>query len=259
MPEPYDSLFAHLAWADDRALDALRNAPTVQPALSLLAHVLGAERVWLTRLDGFPAEQVPSAWPTLTLDQCSALAHEVHQRFHEYLALLDDMALSATVHYRTSTGQEFDSAVRDILLHVALHGSYHRGQIATHLRGADATPVATDYILFTRGAQARSDARAVTATRLCQAIQERRLVRFTYSGGQRTVEPHLLGVNQQGHTSLSAWFVSGVSESGTGPGWRLYLVDTMSEVELLDEQFTAPRPQYNPDDVRMRQILCRIP
>jgi uncharacterized damage-inducible protein DinB len=54
------------------------------------------------------------------------------------------------VHYRNSAGNEFDNTVRDILTHVALHGQYHRGQIARAMRAAGREPVYTDYIGFIR-------------------------------------------------------------------------------------------------------------
>jgi uncharacterized damage-inducible protein DinB len=37
---------------------------------------------------------------------------------------------------------------------VALHGSYHRGQIALLVRAGGSTPAPTDYIAFIRGAPA---------------------------------------------------------------------------------------------------------
>jgi len=40
--------------------------------------------------------------------------------------------------------------VRDILLHVAMHGQYHRGQINQLLRGAGLEPISVDYIVFVR-------------------------------------------------------------------------------------------------------------
>jgi uncharacterized damage-inducible protein DinB len=44
--------------------------------------------------------------------------------------------------------------VDDILLHVALHGSYHRGQVALLVREAANKPAPTDYIGFVRGVPA---------------------------------------------------------------------------------------------------------
>jgi uncharacterized damage-inducible protein DinB len=62
------------------------------------------------------------------------------------------------VHYRNSAGDEFDNAIEDILVHVAMHGSYHRGQITMLVRDAGAEPQPTDYIAFVRGAAAATRA-----------------------------------------------------------------------------------------------------
>ena len=44
----------------------------------------------------------------------------------------------------------FDNTVGEILTHVAMHGHYHRGQIARVMRAAGREPVYTDYIGFVR-------------------------------------------------------------------------------------------------------------
>jgi uncharacterized damage-inducible protein DinB len=146
-------LFQHMAWADALALGALRkSAGASELAHSELAHVFGAEHVWLARLEGRPA--TVAVWPNLSVDECEALARETQAGFRAFLEREDDAALERTVHYRNSAGREFDSKVSDILLHVALHGTYHRGKIAAALRASGAEPAPTDYIGFARGVPA---------------------------------------------------------------------------------------------------------
>jgi uncharacterized damage-inducible protein DinB len=153
MKEYLARLFRHMAWADARALDALRKAGgTSELARSELAHVLGTEHVWLSRLEGRPA--TVAVWPDLSVDECESLARETQAGFRAFVDRLDDTALERTVHYRNSAGVEFDSKISDILFHVALHGSYHRGKVAAALRAAGAEPAPTDYIAFVRGVPA---------------------------------------------------------------------------------------------------------
>ena len=54
------------------------------------------------------------------------------------------------VAYRNSAGRDFRSRVSDIVTHVAMHGSYHRGQIARQLRSVGREPPYTDFIQYTR-------------------------------------------------------------------------------------------------------------
>ena len=42
----------------------------------------------------------------------------------------------------------------DILLHVCLHGAYHRGQVAVSMRSGGAEPAPTDFIAMRRGVPA---------------------------------------------------------------------------------------------------------
>ena len=153
MPDLLRRLFRHLEWADERALAALRSASPVPPrALELYAHVLGAEHVWLARLKQVRPD-VP-VWPSLDLDACARLAAENHAGFAGYLDARGRDDLEGQVPYTNSAGLAFRSAIQDILLHVALHGCYHRGQVALLLRQGGAEPAPTDYIAFVRGVPA---------------------------------------------------------------------------------------------------------
>jgi uncharacterized damage-inducible protein DinB len=145
--------YEHMAWADDLAINALRNAGRVPPqALEIMAHILGTAHVWLTRLQGRP--RTVAVWPNLSVEECAALAGELRDAYRRFLDEVDSGALERSVHYRNSAGDEFDSTIGDILVHVFMHGSYHRGQVALLVRAAGEEPAPTDYIAFVRGAPA---------------------------------------------------------------------------------------------------------
>ena len=153
-------LAAHLAWADDRVLAALRSATAPDPAcLELLAHVLATEHVWLARLKG-AAPRHPT-WPTLTLEQCAGLVQSNQRELTAYVAALGEADLSRGITYTNSAGRTFTSSVEDILLQLLLHSVYHRGQIAWALRKGGGVPLPTDFIEFVRGVPAatRDDSR----------------------------------------------------------------------------------------------------
>ena len=54
--------------------------------------------------------------------------------------------LEEGVGYRNSLGEYWTSTAGDILTHVAMHGGYHRAQIAAALRERGREPVYTDFI-----------------------------------------------------------------------------------------------------------------
>jgi uncharacterized damage-inducible protein DinB len=146
-------LFDHLYWADRLVLESLRAArnPPAK-AIEVYCHVLGAEHVWLSRING--EQPKLEVWPKLTLEQCDQIASANHESFRQLVGEITPATLSREIAYRNSAGSSFVSTLEDILTHVALHGSYHRGQIAASLRAGGETPVATDFIVFARGGQA---------------------------------------------------------------------------------------------------------
>ena len=153
MIEQLKRLFGHLAWADTMAIGALRNAKNPPPkALEIMSHVLGAEEVWLSRLEQRPA--AVAVWPVLSVAECAELAEANRKGFEAYVAGLGREDVDRAVPYVNSAGQAFESKAWDILVHVAMHGSYHRGQAMLLLRSSGHEPAATDYIAYVRGAAA---------------------------------------------------------------------------------------------------------
>ena len=95
---------------------------------------------------------------------------------------------------------------------------------------------------------------------LMQAIQRHCAVMITYSNEVRTIEPHLLGRTTAGNLAIRAWQLGGGSVSQKGlPGWRMFRLDRMTHVEVLDISTKAPREAYNPNDFGMQEILARVP
>jgi uncharacterized damage-inducible protein DinB len=145
--------WAYEVWATERVLARLEALPAVpEQALRWLAHLLGAQEVWITRIGGASSRDL-AVWPSWTLPECRAAAARLQPR---YDALLADLAagrdtLERAVTYSNQAGTAtFTNRLGDLLNHALLHGHYHRGQIATALRQAGHDPAATDYILFAR-------------------------------------------------------------------------------------------------------------
>ena len=148
------SLYAHLEWADQAALRALQGAPgsLEKRALGLYAHVLGAEHVWLVRLERRQPEL--AVWPDLSIAEAGTVARQNAAAFQVFVGGLTESTLDEQIPYINSAGQHFRSTALDILLHVSLHGTYHRGQVALLVRDGGGTPAPTDFIAFVRGAPA---------------------------------------------------------------------------------------------------------
>ena len=75
--DTFRRLFAYDAWGNLATLESIRLA-TLSPssrACALVAHLLGAGRLWLDRLQGHPAST--EVWPALSLDQCEIGFHDL--------------------------------------------------------------------------------------------------------------------------------------------------------------------------------------
>lgn len=153
LKEHFSKLIAHLDWADQRVLASLRSAANAPAkAHEIYAHVLGSEHVWLSRINGTTAQL--AVWPNLTLDDCARVGPANVAGFRKLLSTLSDDDFGREITYRNSAGDQFTSTVEDILTHATMHGSYHRGQVASLIRAGGDTPSPTDYIAFARGSPA---------------------------------------------------------------------------------------------------------
>ena len=93
---------------------------------------------------------------------------------------------------------------------------------------------------------------------ICQAINERRLLRILYDPGSRIIEPHAHGMGTAGNELLRAYQVSGASASGNPIDWKLIRTDRISYIKLLYDKFPGPRPGYRKRDSAMTQIYCQL-
>lgn len=141
-------LVDHLGWANRRALKAVRNSSDPE-ARRLLSHVLAAERVWLARIETGDSSEL-EIWPELSLSECADLLERNIADLRRLLAGRSEADLKRRIGYRNSKGEPFETPLEEILLHLLLHGTYHRGQIALRLRDAGDEPVNTDFVTFVR-------------------------------------------------------------------------------------------------------------
>ena len=135
------TLFEYDAWANREVIGQLRQMTAPRRALAIISHIIGTEWLWLGRIhgDGNPV----TVWPDLTLDECEAQMNALVPEWQRVLAADEP---SRSVNYTNSKGERWSSTVDDVLMHVIIHGAYHRGQIGTIVRDTGTTPAYTDYI-----------------------------------------------------------------------------------------------------------------
>jgi uncharacterized damage-inducible protein DinB len=159
-PEEARFLFDYNAWANQRTLEAaaqLSDEQFTKPLCSsfssvrdTLAHICGAEWVWLERYHG----RSPASIPDISHVQTAAALREHWQpQAEKLLAFVRGVSqsdLDRVMEYRTINFGMYKNPMWLSLQHLANHGTYHRGQITTLLRQLGAKPILTDLIHFYR-------------------------------------------------------------------------------------------------------------
>jgi uncharacterized damage-inducible protein DinB len=153
-------LFAYSAWANALVFAAASGLPEEQlnqsaassfPSVgATLAHIVGAEWVWLRRWLGESPGSFPDWVAKPALADLSVRLSAVEQERGSFVASLSDADLGRLVSYRTLGGQAYTDPLDNLMRHVVNHSTYHRGQVATQLRQLGFQPPSTDLIVFLR-------------------------------------------------------------------------------------------------------------
>jgi uncharacterized damage-inducible protein DinB len=140
-------MFSHDAWANRETLAALQRASAPPAfAIAVMEHILATERLWFARLTRSGERVV--VWPAEGLGACDAEA--TARLWERHLSAQPAPDLHEAVSYVNSRGERWTNTAGDILQHVILHSTYHRGQVAASLRAAGQEPVDTDFIAAVR-------------------------------------------------------------------------------------------------------------
>ena len=118
-----------------------------------LAHMVGAELVWLRRWLGESPSGFPDWVAKPVLADLRGRLSAVEQERDTLVAGLSDADLGRVVSYRNLAGQAFSHPLGGLMRHVVNHSTYHRGQVATQLRQLGFKPPGTDLIVFLRQAK----------------------------------------------------------------------------------------------------------
>jgi len=106
-----------------------------------LAHIHGADRIWLARVLGSPITQdepLEVAWP------------EISRRWVEFADSMNESDLTRIISYKDLRGNDHQTPLWQIVLHVVNHATIHRGQAMAMFRQLGVAPPATDLIFYYR-------------------------------------------------------------------------------------------------------------
>jgi uncharacterized damage-inducible protein DinB len=148
MKEYFNTLYRYNAWANRRIMACLeRQQVEDEKILSILGHLVAAQFIWLCRIKDLPKSQY-ALWGKYSLAELRAMVEESADL---WLSFLDEHnTFDRVLKYTNFVGDYYENNVRDIMIHLVNHGTYHRGQIALLLRDKGFEPVNTDLITYDR-------------------------------------------------------------------------------------------------------------
>jgi uncharacterized damage-inducible protein DinB len=158
-PEFIRHLFDYMIACDRTMFDAAQKIPDAEyykpreisagSIHNVFVHQMVAQNTWLSRWKGivltgrlenqieYPTrELLAERWPV------------VHQSLLEFLEQQSAHSLNAPLTVRRNNGELITQPLGAMMMHVADHGTYHRGQLNTMFKQAGVEPAYTPYFRF---------------------------------------------------------------------------------------------------------------
>jgi uncharacterized damage-inducible protein DinB len=126
--------------------------------LSVVAHVVGGEWIWLKRWTGESPRSTPGWFTDPAPSSLNDALGQVQQERRRLLGTLTEEDLEREVPYTLLDGSTGALPLSSLLRHLVNHSTYHRGQIASMLRRLNVVPPATDLLIFAQQRQANAKA-----------------------------------------------------------------------------------------------------
>lgn len=154
------TLAAYNAWATNRIFEVLGTLSAEETTRDMkashrsihgtLIHLVGAEKMWLSRMLGTPDRAMikPEEFPTIA--DLKAEWERTGFATAKFVGTLSDKKLLETFTYPTSTGEQFTYRYGEALQHVVNHSTFHRGQVVALVRQMGHTPPDTGLTRFIR-------------------------------------------------------------------------------------------------------------
>ncbi len=149
-------LILYMLWADRTVLAAVREVTpedltrdagvSFKSLLGTMAHMLGAQRVWLARFAGHSLEQIPGPGDFPDLLSWIHGWEETASETEAFVAGLTDEQLATPITWTNTRGETYTLPLWQPVVHMVNHATYHRGQVISMLRQMGYQVPSTDLV-----------------------------------------------------------------------------------------------------------------
>jgi uncharacterized damage-inducible protein DinB len=130
-----ERIFSYKAKANNEMLAAMRQfddaSPAKQIAIRVLNHTYAVDRIFagnMMRVEhGFSS---PNPGQAPSIDELSAAIKTSDQWYLDYVSGLDETQLAERIDFRFTDGLPGRMSREEMLMHLTVHGEYHRGQVS---------------------------------------------------------------------------------------------------------------------------------
>lgn len=143
----YSLLIDIKRWADRGLYDVVgRNLDRLTRedaslVLRILDHIHAVDRIFQRHLEGFShTYRAPRSEDIPTFQTLADSVREVDEWYSSYVGGLTENDFEQTVNFVFTSGREARMRRGEIILHVCLHGTYHRGNAGALLQMRDVMP-----------------------------------------------------------------------------------------------------------------------
>src|SRR5215469_15231320 len=156
-----ERIFSYKAKANDEMLAAMRQfaeaSPAKEIAVRVLSHAYAVDRIFAANLrraeHGYTSPN-PSQAPSL--DDLSAAIKSSDRWYLDYVSGLDEAQLAERIDFTFTDGLPGRMSREEMLMHVTVHGEYHRGQISLIMMENSITPPGDGFTSFLHKTEASS-------------------------------------------------------------------------------------------------------
>jgi len=143
-------IFNYSHWSNELLFETIEQN-NVQDAYitKMMCHILNTQRMRYNKLTGDPHTAI-DLWAVYNLENLKSKNSALTELYIKFVSKLRLAKLNEKVETTTLDGDTFFMTITDILIHVANHGTHHRGQVSQRLRELGIAPPNYGYIYYAK-------------------------------------------------------------------------------------------------------------
>lgn len=145
--QPYSNLIRYKQWADRGLCEVamasfdMLESQDATILMRILDHIQVVDRIFQSHLQGKPHSfQAPRSETLPDIQALSELFRETDSWYVSYIDVLPGSRLEETMTFSFTSGSKANMTRAEVILHICMHGTYHRGNAGILLQKNGITP-----------------------------------------------------------------------------------------------------------------------